>query len=156
MTIKQYFWVEESLNWQEKGLDSQQQSLHDCKIPQQFCESWQKICVFRPFFGLCTQIMEFEYKQTYKKIETGVLVWKSKSINPYQPILFTLVAICLKLNGELMCLTASLNLNAQKHWRTHTLGFRRKPNRISTLTRQPNLNHTILHYRSIPSQYIGG
>ena len=29
---------------------------------------------------------------------------------PYQPFFFFLVAICLKLNDELMCLTASPNL----------------------------------------------
>ena len=36
--------------------------------------------------GLSTQIMEFEYKQAYKLIETAVLVWKSKNMKPYQPI----------------------------------------------------------------------
>ena len=32
----------------------------------------------------------------------------------YQPVFFTLVAICLKLNDALMCLTASPNLNVQQ------------------------------------------
>ena len=45
--------------------------------------------------------MDFEYKQAYKMIETGVLVWKSKNMKPYQPIFSTLVAVCLKLNDEL-------------------------------------------------------
>ena len=38
------------------------------------------------FLGSSTQIMEFEYKQAYKMIETGVLIWKSKNMKPYQPI----------------------------------------------------------------------
>ena len=78
------------------------------------CESWQIYCVFPDLFlGLSTQIMEFEYKQAYKMIETGVLVWKSKNMKPYQPLFFTLVAICLKLNDEFTCPTASPNLNAK-------------------------------------------
>ena len=40
--------------------------------------------VFRLFLGLSTQIMEFEYKQANKMIETGVLDWKSKIMKPYQ------------------------------------------------------------------------
>ena len=52
------------------------------------CESWQICCVFRPFLGLSTQIMEFKCKQAYKMIETGVLVWKSKNMKPYQPTFF--------------------------------------------------------------------
>ena len=74
------------------------------------CKRWQINCVFRPSVGLSTQIMEFEYKQAYTRIETGVLVWKSKIMKPYQSIFFTLVAICLKLNDEIMCLTASPKL----------------------------------------------
>ena len=46
-----------------------------------------KLC-FQAFLGLSTQIMEFEYKQAYKTIETGVLVWKSKVMTPYQPIFY--------------------------------------------------------------------
>ena len=38
--------------------------------------------------GLSTQIMELEYKQAYKMIETGVLVWKSKFMKPYQPFFY--------------------------------------------------------------------
>ena len=51
------------------------QNLHDCKVPQQTREGWQINCVFRLSLGLSTQIMAFEYKQAYKKAETGVLVW---------------------------------------------------------------------------------
>ena len=36
--------------------------------------------------GLSTQIMEFEYKQAYKMIETGNLVLKSKNMKPYQSV----------------------------------------------------------------------
>ena len=32
-------------------------------------------------------MFEVEYKQAYKTIETGGLVWKTKNIKPYQPIL---------------------------------------------------------------------
>ena len=63
--------------------------------------------------GLSTQFMEFEYKQAYKMIETEVSVWKTKNMKPYQLTFFTLVAICLKLNDEIMCFTASLNSNAK-------------------------------------------
>ena len=38
-------------------------------------------------------------------------------MKPYRPIFFTLVAIWLKLNDELMCITASPNLNAKK-WKS--------------------------------------
>ena len=72
----------------KNGLNAQQQSLHDCKIPQRSRESWQKHCVFRLCLGLSTQILEVEYKQAYKMIDTGVLVWKSKNIKSYQPNLF--------------------------------------------------------------------
>ena len=38
-----------------------------------------------------------------------------------------------------------------KHWRTHTLRFRRKPNHISIQwLRHPNPNHILLQCRSIP------
>ena len=53
LIIKQYFYVEKSVTQLTKnGLNAQQQSLHDCKIPQQFCESWQINCVFR-LFSVC-------------------------------------------------------------------------------------------------------
>ena len=83
---------------------------------RQISESWQKNCIFRLSLGLSTQIMEFKYKQTYKMIETGVLVWKSKNMESYRSIfiLFALVAKCLKLNEEFTCLMASPNLNAKK------------------------------------------
>ena len=48
-------------------------------------ESCQKNCVFRISLGLSTQIMDFKYKQAYKMIEIGVLVWKSKNMNSYRP-----------------------------------------------------------------------
>ena len=65
------------------------------------------------FFGLFTQIMEFKYKQAYKMIETGVLVWKSKNMKSYQASFFSaLVAKCLKLNDEFTCFTTSPNQNA--------------------------------------------
>ena len=51
-------------------------------------ENWQKNWFFRLSLGLSTQILKVEYKQAYKMIETGVLVWKSKNIQPYQPIFF--------------------------------------------------------------------
>ena len=36
-------------------------------------------------------------------------------MKPYQPVyFFTLVALCLKLNDELICLTASPNLNVKQ------------------------------------------
>ena len=62
--------------------------------------------------------MEFKYKQAYKMIETGVLVWKWKNMKSYRSIffLFALVAKVLKLNDEFTCLTTSPNLNAIKCW----------------------------------------
>ena len=39
--------------------------------------------VFSVFFGFSTQIMEFEDRQAHKMSETGVLVWKSKNMEPY-------------------------------------------------------------------------
>ena len=72
----------------KNGFNAQQQSLHDCKIPQKISKSWQIHCVVRLSLGWSTQIWEVKYKQAYKMIETGVLVWKSKNIKPYQPIFF--------------------------------------------------------------------
>ena len=52
-------------------------------------EKVDRYTVFSDFvLGLSTQILEVEYKQAYKMFETGVLVWKSENIKPYQPILF--------------------------------------------------------------------
>ena len=34
-------------------------------------------------------------------------------MKPYQPVFFTLVAICFKLNDEFMCLMASPTLNVK-------------------------------------------
>ena len=39
--------------------------------------------VFSVSFGFSTQIMEFEDRQAHKMSETGVLVWKSKNMEPY-------------------------------------------------------------------------
>ena len=49
-------------------------------------EKWQINCVFRLSLGLSTQILEVEYTQAYKMIETGVLVWKSNNNKPYQSL----------------------------------------------------------------------
>ena len=43
-------------------------------------------CIFRLSLGLSTQILKFEDKQAYNMFETGVLVWKSKNMEPYQPL----------------------------------------------------------------------
>ena len=75
--------------------------------------SWQKNCFFRLSLALSTQIMEFKYKQAYKTIETGVLVWKSKNMMSYRSNIFALVAKFLKLSDEFACLTASPNLNTK-------------------------------------------
>ena len=32
--------------------------------------------------------MEFEQKQAYRMIETGVLFWETKNMKPYQPIFY--------------------------------------------------------------------
>ena len=42
-------------------------------------------CVFKLSLGVSTQIMEFEYKQAYRTVETAVLVGKSKNMQSYQP-----------------------------------------------------------------------
>ena len=45
-----------------------------------------------------------------------------------------------------------LGLHLLIHWRTHTLGFCRKPNRISILwLGHPNAKHILFHYWSIAS-----
>ena len=54
--------------------NAQQISLHDCKLPQQFGESWQTNCLFRLYLGLAIQIMEFEDKQAYRRFDAGVWV----------------------------------------------------------------------------------
>ena len=67
------------------------QSDRDCmtvRHHKKISESWQINCVFRLSLGLSTQILEVDYKQAYKMIETGVFVWKSNKIKPYQPIFF--------------------------------------------------------------------
>ena len=59
-------------------------------------ESWQENCVFRLSLGLSIQIMEFKYKEAYKMIETGVLVWKSKNMKSYRSIFFCFGSKMLK------------------------------------------------------------
>ena len=43
--------------------------------------------------------MEFEDKQAYNMFETGVLVWKSKNMESYQPI-FNIGSIMLKAKWQ--------------------------------------------------------
>ena len=80
MDRKQYFRLEELLNkwklvWMRSNGDCTSVRYHT-----KIYENWQKNCVFRLSLGLSTQIKEFKYKQAYKLIETGVLVWKSKNM----------------------------------------------------------------------------
>ena len=82
----------------------------DVRYHTKIYESWQKNCVFRLYLDLARQIMEFKYKQAYKMIKTGILVWKTKNMKSYRSFFFALVAKCLKLNDELTCITASPNL----------------------------------------------
>ena len=134
----------------KNGFNAQQQSLHDCKIPQKISKSWQIHCIVRLSLGWSTQIWEVKYKQAYKMIGTGVLVWKSKNIKPYQPTFFTLVTICIKLDDELMCFTESLNLNAKWCWECLQEGGWKLSNPISIRwLGHPNPNSLLLHYRSI-------
>ena len=56
--------------------------------------------------------MEFEAKQAYKIFETGALVWKSKKWSQINQF-FYLVAFCLKVIEKLICLPASVILNAK-------------------------------------------
>ena len=64
--------------------------------------------------GLFTQILEFRYKQACKMIETGVFLKIKEHEAISTSIFFNLVAICLKLNDEIIYLTASLHLNDKK------------------------------------------
>ena len=57
--------------------------------------------------------MDFEDMQAYKMLETGVLVWISKNNELYINQVLTLVARCLNLNDQLLCLKAFLNLKAK-------------------------------------------
>ena len=112
MTNKQYFCVGELLNYQKILWMHSNGDCTTVRYHRKLYESWQKNCVFRLSLGLFTQIMEFKYKQAYKMIETGVLVWKSKNLKSYQASFSALVAKCLKLNDEFTCLTTSPNQNA--------------------------------------------
>ena len=74
--------------------------------------------------------------------------WTSSHINQF---CFTLVAICIKLKDELLCLTESPNLNTKK-WREcmQEVGWKLS-NPISTRwLAHPNPNSLLLQYRSIP------
>ena len=55
--------------------------------------------------------MVSEYKQAYRMIETRE---NQRTWSHIDQFYFTLVAICLKLEGEFMCLTASLHLNVKQ------------------------------------------
>ena len=96
----------------------------------------KKNCVFRLTLGLSTQIMEFEYKQAYKLIETGVLFWKSKIMKPYQPFFYI----------------GSIMLKAE--WWTH-VSYGLMPNiaecicrKVDKKLRQPALQAFIIHFRT--------
>ena len=88
MTSKQYFCVGELLNYQKILWMHSNGDCTTVRYHRKIYESWQKNCVFRFSLGLFTQIMDFKYKQAYKMIETGVLVWKSKNLKSYQAIFF--------------------------------------------------------------------
>ena len=91
MVRKQYFCLEDLLNYFKNGLNAQQWRLHHCKIPHKnLWKLTKKNCVFRLSLGLSTQIMEFKYTQAYKMIETGVLVWKSKNMKSYRSVFILL------------------------------------------------------------------
>ena len=110
MTNKQYFCFEESLI-KKIGFNAQQRSLRDCRIPQQICESWRINCVIRLSLGLSTQIIEFEDKQANRCLRQESLFENQRTWSHINQFL-TLVAFCFKLKDELMCLKASINLNA--------------------------------------------
>ena len=82
MTSKQYFCVGEILNYQKILRMHSNGDCTNVRYHRKIYESWQKNCVFRLSLGLFTQIMEFRYKQVYKMIATGVLVWKWKNMKP--------------------------------------------------------------------------
>ena len=91
MTSKQYFASEsystiKKMVWMHSNGDCTTVRYHT-----KISESWQKNCIFRLSLGLSTQIMEFKYKQSYKMIETGVLVWNSKNMKSYRSIFFFLL-----------------------------------------------------------------
>ena len=90
MTNKQYFCVGELLNYQKKFWMHSNEDCTTVRYHTKNYESWQKNCVFRLSLGLFTQIMDFKYKQAYKMIETGVVVWKSKNMKSYRSIFFLL------------------------------------------------------------------
>ena len=83
MTSKKYFCVGELLNYQKILWMHSNGDCTTVRYHTKNFQNWQKNCVFRLSLVLFTQIMEFQYKQAYKTIETGVLVWKSKNMNPY-------------------------------------------------------------------------
>ena len=133
------------------GLNAQQQSLHDCKIPQKSRESWQIHCVFRLSLGLSTQILEVEYKQAYKMIETGVLVWKSKDIKPYQPILFYFGSNMHKAKWWTLVSYGIFYFECQIMSRMHAGRWVKiEQPYLNSMTRTPKSKLFILHYRSIP------
>ena len=97
----------------KNSLNARQGSQHDCKIPQNFFESWEINCVFRLSLRLSTQIKEFEDKQAYKIFWDRSLSLKIKGHEVKSTNFLTLVAICLKINDGLVCLTASVFLHAK-------------------------------------------
>ena len=91
MPSKQYFCVGELLNYYKKFWTHSNGDCTTVRYHTKTYKSWQKNCVVRLSLGLSTQIMEFKYKQAYKMIETGVLVWKSKNMKSYPSYFFFLL-----------------------------------------------------------------
>ena len=58
----------------KNGSNAQQQSLHDCTVPQKIRESLADALCFQVSLALSTKILEVEHKQAYKMIETGVSI----------------------------------------------------------------------------------
>ena len=94
-------------------LEFNRQSLHDCKIQQQVCESWQINCVCRLSLGLSTETMDVEDNKATKYMRQVCYFEKQRTWNHFNHF-FILVASCCKLFDKLMCLIAAFNLNAKK------------------------------------------
>ena len=107
LTIKQYFHVEESLNQQKRVWTHSNRVCMTVRSRNKFEKLTNKLC-FQTFVGFVYTNHGVWVQASIQNDRDRSLSLKIERNGFLSTNFYTLVAICLKLNDELKCLTASL------------------------------------------------
>ena len=97
----------------ENGLNAQQWSLHHCKVSHKIMWKLLDKLSFLALFGFFYTNLAVWVQRSIQKDWNRSLSLKINKNEAISFIFFYLVALCLKLIDEIMCFTASLNLNVK-------------------------------------------